>query len=61
MRILFRPEARMEVLEAQAWYEDRAPGLGHEFARALEAAIASTVRFPESHPCTTTNALRGSR
>ena len=28
MRILFRPEARAEVLEAQTWYESRAVGLG---------------------------------
>ncbi len=46
MRILFRPEARTEVLEAQTWYESRAAGLGLEFARAVEAALASAVRNP---------------
>ena len=47
MRMLFRPQARTEVLEAQAWYESRATGLGLEFARALDAAVASAVRNPE--------------
>jgi toxin ParE1/3/4 len=48
MRILFRPEARTEVLEAQAWYEARAAGLGLEFARAVDVAINSAVRNPEA-------------
>ena len=46
MRILFRPEARIELLEAQAWYESRATGLGLEFARVVEAAVASASRNP---------------
>jgi len=48
MRILFRPEARAEVLEAQVWYESRARGLGFEFARSVEAAVASAVHNPEA-------------
>lgn len=48
MRVLFRPQARTEVLEAQAWYEARAAGLGLEFARAVDAAINSAVRNPEA-------------
>jgi len=47
MRVLFRPEARAEVLEAQNWYESRAIGLGLEFARVVDAAIASAARDPE--------------
>jgi toxin ParE1/3/4 len=46
MHILFRPQARDEALEAQAWYESRATGLGLEFARALDAAVAAAVRNP---------------
>ena len=34
MRVVFRPEARAELLEARAWYDSRAAGLGLEFARA---------------------------
>ena len=47
MHILFRPQVRDEALEAQAWYESRAAGLGLEFARALDAAIAVAVRKPD--------------
>ncbi|MBP6750496.1 MAG: type II toxin-antitoxin system RelE/ParE family toxin [Xanthomonadaceae bacterium] len=47
MRILFRPQARDEALAAQAWYESRASGLGVEFARALDAAVAAAARNPE--------------
>jgi plasmid stabilization system protein ParE len=42
----FRPEARLEALEAKSWYEERSPGLGLEFARALDAAIQSALRTP---------------
>jgi len=58
MRILFRPQARAEVLEAQAWYEGRARGLGFEFARSLEAAVASAERDPEAFPFVTDNCRR---
>lgn len=44
MRVLFRPQARTEVVEAQAWYESRATGLGLEFARLVDAAVASAAR-----------------
>lgn len=50
MRIVFRPEARFEALEAKAWYDDRAVGLGLEFARALEAAVQSIARMPAAYP-----------
>ena len=49
MRILFRPQARTEALEAQAWYESRSIGLGLEFARSLDAAVSSAVRNPEAY------------
>lgn len=49
-RLLFRPEARAELLEAQVWYEERAVGLGQEFARAIEAAIATIARTPRRFP-----------
>lgn len=50
MRIVFRPEAQADMLEAQAWYEERAAGLGMDFARALEVALMNAVRRPESFP-----------
>lgn len=46
MRLVFRPEARIELLDAQSWYEERSPGLGFEFARAVDAAITRVLRNP---------------
>ena len=50
MRLAFRPEAHQELLEAQAWYELRSPGLGFEFARAVDAALAMALRMPLAFP-----------
>jgi plasmid stabilization system protein ParE len=47
MRVVFRPEAKAESLDARNWYESRSPGLGLEFIRALEAAVAAAARNPE--------------
>jgi plasmid stabilization system protein ParE len=46
MTLSFRPEAEREMLEAKAWYEARSPGLGLEFARAVEAALMNAARHP---------------
>ena len=48
MPVLFRPEAREDVIQARDWYERQAPGLGSEFVRALEAAVAAARRNPEA-------------
>lgn len=48
MRIVFRPEAHEELLQARAWYESKATGLGLEFARAVEAAVALASRNPDA-------------
>ena len=50
MRVLFRPEARDDVQRARDWYERQAVGLGGEFVRALEAAVAIAQRSPEAFP-----------
>ncbi|MGD9889612.1 MAG: type II toxin-antitoxin system RelE/ParE family toxin [Halothiobacillaceae bacterium] len=49
MRVVLRPEAQQELLQAQVWYESKIPGLGFEFARAADAAIASACRHPQSY------------
>jgi plasmid stabilization system protein ParE len=46
MLAVFRPEAEQELLEAQVWYEQKALGLGFEFARAADVALASALRNP---------------
>ena len=50
MELVFRPEAIQELLAAQAWYEARSVGLGFEFARAVDAAIAKALRTPLAFP-----------
>lgn len=49
MELVFRPEALKEVLDAQRWYEDRAAGLGLEFARADDVAIERIWRTPTAY------------
>ncbi|MEN9867772.1 MAG: hypothetical protein RL748_3362 [Pseudomonadota bacterium] len=50
MLVLFRPQAEQELLEAQAWYESKAAGLGQEFAMMADAAIQSALANPFGHP-----------
>ncbi len=50
MRLEFTPEARLDLLDAQAWYEERVAGLGTEFARAVDSSAAGITRFPEAFP-----------
>ena len=49
-RISFRPQARAEVRAAKAWYEEQVPGLGLEFVRALDGAIAAVGESPDAFP-----------
>jgi plasmid stabilization system protein ParE len=49
-RILFRPEAEAELIEAADWYESRGRGLGAEFLRAFDAAISFIERHPLAYP-----------
>ena len=48
MRVLYRPEAEVEMVAARDWYEARSIGLGLEFVRCVDAAIASAQRTPDS-------------
>jgi plasmid stabilization system protein ParE len=47
-RLTFRQQARAELLAARDWYEGRAPGLGLEFVRAVDAAFDLIARMPEA-------------
>lgn len=47
-RIVFRPLARAELHQARKWYETQVPGLGIEFARAVDAGLEAIRRYPES-------------
>lgn len=46
----FHPEARVEALEAEAWYSERNPAVGKAFSIALEQAIDSIAEAPFTWP-----------
>jgi hypothetical protein len=46
MRCAFHPEARLEYLEATAFYEARRPGLGAAFTREVEATVERILEAP---------------
>jgi plasmid stabilization system protein ParE len=50
MQVFVRPEALAEMREACRWYDERVPGLGTEFGRAVDAAISAAARRPDAYP-----------
>ena len=56
--LYFLPEAKQDVAEAFAWYEEQCLGLGLEFWRCLEATIESVQRFPSMYPLVMDNYRR---
>ena len=54
MSIGYRHQARLELAEAVAWYEEQRPGLGAEFDQAvatmLQRAAENPGRFPHVTP-----------
>lgn len=48
--LIIRPAAEAELADAYAWYEDRIPGLGADFLNAVEAALSSIKRNPDTGP-----------
>lgn len=50
VELRFRPEARLDVLQAQAWSEGQVPGLGSEFARAVDGVAAGMFPSPARPP-----------
>lgn len=49
-RLVFRPQAEAELLDARAWYEEQRPGLGQTFAAAVDRALAGIVQNPLAYP-----------
>ena len=49
-RVLFRSQARVELREARAWYDERQPGLGVRFAAAVELAVERIAETPLAYP-----------
>ena len=50
MRLVVRAAAEADIAEAARWYEQRSPGLGGEFLRAVDVALAEITRMPERYP-----------
>lgn len=48
-RLQVRPQAETDIEEAYTWYEQQAPGLGEEFVRTVDAALATVQRNPGAH------------
>ena len=49
-RLVFRPQAESELLDARGWYENQRPGLGRTFAAAVDGALAGILRNPLAYP-----------
>lgn len=50
IRIEIRPEARNEMHQAFAWYEEKQPGLGYQFLFAVDVALERIRRHPKTFP-----------
>jgi plasmid stabilization system protein ParE len=48
--VTFTPSARAELIDAQAWYENEAPGLGRRFRAAVHAVIERMSANPRQFP-----------
>lgn len=48
-RTEFLTKARLELLEAWIWYEDRQPGLGDRFKKQVDTVIGSIEQNPEQY------------
>jgi len=57
-RLIIRPEAEAELVEAFGWYERRVSGLGADLLAAVDAAVDSILSNPLQHPVVYRNARR---
>ena len=46
LRLRFLPQVADDVRSGTIWYEEKAPGLGHEFRRAFVARATEVGRHP---------------
>ena len=49
LRLIVRPEAEADILEAALWYESREPGLGLEVIAEIHAAIDRALENPMAY------------
>ena len=48
-RLIIRPEAESDIIDAAVWYENRDAGLGLEIADEVHAAIKRALEHPRAH------------
>ncbi len=49
-RLIVRPEAESDIVEAAVWYESREAGLGFEVVSEIRAASQRAVEYPRAQP-----------
>lgn len=49
-RVIFTQAARLELIEAQDWYEGEAPGLGRRFREAIDHLTERMSANPRQFP-----------
>ncbi|MCG8404513.1 MAG: type II toxin-antitoxin system RelE/ParE family toxin [Phycisphaerales bacterium] len=49
-KIVFRPEAELELAGAYGWYEERRRGLGEDQLDSVESVVESICEKRESYP-----------
>lgn len=57
-KLVIRPEAESELLDAVKWYEDKVQGLGSNLLLNIEATLESILRIPEAYTPTYKNTRR---
>lgn len=50
LKVLIRPEAAIDVLEAAKWYQKNLDGLGDRFLTSIDSAIDTLQQNPEAFP-----------
>jgi plasmid stabilization system protein ParE len=48
-RLIVRPKAEADMVEAFDWYEERRPGLGHEFLGTIRSVLQAIADHPLRH------------
>jgi plasmid stabilization system protein ParE len=56
--VIFTLAARAELIDAQDWYENEAPGLGRRFREAVDAVVERMSAIPRQFPAVHKNIRR---
>ena len=58
MKLLFHPDAEVELREATNYYDDCQTGLGLDFAEEVYSAISRIIKYPEAWSRLSSNTRR---